>query len=216
MTTVFDSELSGRDFGSNLLHVGDLLEWAKNKRLHLRATPAIDGTEFVQVEALLCAIERQAIDLTPSQALEIVLNSPALKSNPIFQKYPEDIDPTHCRWLIGAAAHAQWRKLLSAAIAARELALLDFGSKLPIDTAPAQSNTAPVETPEQRRARWLAMFEAEEKRMKRGALQRLANSEGVDRSNMGKDIAKAREERDTQRRAGMWTVQRVQDGKRQP
>lgn len=81
---------------------------------------------------------------------------------------------------------------------------------------PQAAAPAPVakETPAERRARWLDMFEAEEKREKRGALQRLANSEGVDRSNMGKDIAKARAERDTQRRAGGWASQFVQDGKR--
>lgn len=81
---------------------------------------------------------------------------------------------------------------------------------------PQDATPAPVavETPQERRARWLDMFEAEEKREKRGALQRLANSEGVDRSNMGKDIAKARAERDTQRRAGGWASQLVQDGKR--
>ncbi len=94
--------------------------------------------------------------------------------------------------------------------------------------AMAEPKAAPVATPEptaapvvaesaeQRRVRWLGMFEAEEKREKRGALQRLANSEGVDRSNMGKDIAKARAERDTQRQAGMWTAQLVKDGKRLP
>ncbi len=81
---------------------------------------------------------------------------------------------------------------------------------------PQAATPAPVakETPAERRARWLDMFEVEEKREKRGALQRLANSEGVDRSNMGKDIAKARAERDTQRRAGGWASQLVQDGKR--
>lgn len=88
-----------------------------------------------------------------------------------------------------------------------------------VPDAPAEPQAeppAPVakETPAERRARWLDMFEAEEKREKRGALQRLANSEGVDRSNMGKDIAKARAERDTQRRAGGWASQLVQDGKR--
>lgn len=84
------------------------------------------------------------------------------------------------------------------------------------EDAPQAATPAPVakETPAERRARWLDMFEAEEKREKRGALQRLANSEGVDRSNMGKDIAKARAERDTQRRAGGWASQLVQDGKR--
>ena len=81
---------------------------------------------------------------------------------------------------------------------------------------PQAATPAPVakETPAERRARWLDMFEAEEKLVKRGALQRLAKREGVDRSNMGKDIAKARAERDTQRRAGGWASQLVQDGKR--
>ena len=145
MTTLFDSRLSWRDYASHLLHVGDLLEWAKSKRLHLKTTPPINGFEFVQVEALLCAIERHAGELTPDQALEIVLNNPVLKNDPIFQKYPDDIDPTTCRWLIGAEAHRKWRELLTGAIAAHELALLDFGSKLPIDTAPAQVPTlAPV------------------------------------------------------------------------
>lgn len=73
-----------------------------------------------------------------------------------------------------------------------------------------------VETPQERRDRWLAMFEDEEKRGKRGALQRVADREGVDRSNMKKGIDKARESRDTARRAGGWTTQLVQGGKRAP
>ena len=76
---------------------------------------------------------------------------------------------------------------------------------------------APVvaETVAHRRARYLALFEAEEKREKRGALQRVADSEGVDRSNMSKDLKKARDGRDAQKRAGGgWTSQLVQDGKR--
>lgn len=88
-----------------------------------------------------------------------------------------------------------------------------------VPDAPAQpqaATPAPVakETPAERRARWLDMFEAEEKLVKRGALQRLAKREGVDRSNMGKDIAKARAERADQKRAGVWASQLVQDGKR--
>ena len=81
---------------------------------------------------------------------------------------------------------------------------------------PQAATPAPVakETPAERRARWLDMFEAEEKLVKRGALQRLAKREGVDRSNMGKDIAKARAERADQKRAGVWASQLVQGGKR--
>ena len=146
MTTLFHAGLSGRDYASHLLHVGDLLEWTKSKRLHLKTTPPVNEFEFVQVEALLSAIERNANNLTPDQALEIVLNTPALKDDPIFQKYPDDIDPTTCRWLIGANAHKKWRELLTDAITAHEVTLLDFGSKLPIHTAPATdtATTAPV------------------------------------------------------------------------
>lgn len=86
----------------------------------------------------------------------------------------------------------------------------------PVPVAAYSASDAPVvaETVAQRRARWLDMFEAEEKREKRGALQRLADSENVDRSNMRKDIEKARGARDTERRAGTWTSQLVQGGKR--
>lgn len=84
-----------------------------------------------------------------------------------------------------------------------------------ISQAPVRLVPATTETPKERRARWLDMFEAEEKREKRGALQRLADSEGVDRSNMSKDIQKARELRDKQKRAGApFGSQLVRDGKR--
>lgn len=141
MTTLFHAELSERDFSSHVIHVGDLLDWTKSKHLHLRTTPPIEGYEFVQVEALLCAIERHAGDVTPDQALNIVLNHPVLKNDPVVTRYPDDVDPTLCRWLLGAEAHRKWRELLTGAIAANELALLDFGSKLPIaEPAPMVTN----------------------------------------------------------------------------
>ena len=109
--------------------------------------------------------------------------------------------------------------LLSALVTVDDLREFLAGRGLTVETAQPQATTpspAPVvaETVEQRRARYLAMFETEEKREKRGALQRVADSEGVDRSNMRKDIDKARAARDEQKRAGRWTSQLVQDGKR--
>ena len=87
-----------------------------------------------------------------------------------------------------------------------------------IEAAPAPDTATPgllvTETVEQRRARYLAIYEEEEKRNKRGAYQRAAERLGVDRSNMQKDIDKARATRDTQKKAGTWTSQLVQDGKR--
>lgn len=85
----------------------------------------------------------------------------------------------------------------------------------------ANETPAPVvvagasESVTQRRARYLALLEAEEKHGKRGALTRVANSEGVDRANMKKDIDKARDARTAQTRAGAaWPSQLVKDGKR--
>ena len=103
---------------------------------------------------------------------------------------------------------------------ARLLAVLDGQEQPEQEPSPAPTPAEPTpvlpakETPSERRVRWLAMFEEEEQRARRGALQRLADREGVDRSNMSKAIAKAREERDTQRRAGTWAAQLVQNGKR--
>ena len=207
---LFHPELVNREFGSHLLPVSKLTEWAKKQGLEVTTQPPIEGFQFVQVEAFLCSIERAAMGHTPApMAAAIVQATPHLANN-----RAADIAP---RWLVGADAHMQWRRLLERAVEAGELVLLHFGSKLPIE-APTEPQTAPEvkEKPQDRRARWLVMFEAEEKRGKRGALTRLAKSEGVDRSNMGKDIDKARAERDTQRRAGGWTAQLVQDGKRKP
>ena len=82
----------------------------------------------------------------------------------------------------------------------------------PQQTALGKSLT--TESVEQRRARYLVIFEIEEKREKRGALQRVADSVGVDRANLQKDITKARTARGELRRAGTWTQQLVQGGKR--
>ena len=142
MTTLFDARLSDRNFGSQLLRTPDLQEWVKSKRLHLRTTPPLDGYEFVQVERLLFAIQNHSGNLTKEQALEIVMNDPVLKNDPIFQKYPDDIDPTTCRWLLGAESHRKWRVLITAAIEAKELELLEFGSKLPVNAT--MPSVAPV------------------------------------------------------------------------
>jgi hypothetical protein len=220
MTTLFHAELSEREFSSHLLHVGDLMQWAKAKRLHLRTSPALDGFEFVQAEALLCAIERTMQDLTPAQAVEIVKADPALMADPAISRYPDDIDPITARWLLGANGHQKWRVLLSGAIQSHELTLLDFASKLPIDTAPAQTaTTAPVETVEQRRTRYLAWHTEEHRIHPRGALQRVYEREAkqnpkADRANIGKDIEKARGTAKTQKTANGWTAQLVTDGKR--
>ena len=148
MTTCFEAGLAAREFGTHILHVHDLLDWAKSKRLHLRTTPPIDGYEFVHIETLLCAIERHATNLTHAQALLIVKNDPALQARMVagmgieqeeFDRYLTE-SPA---WLVQADAHSQWRKTFAAAIKAGELLPLEFGSKLPIVTAPAPEQASP-------------------------------------------------------------------------
>lgn len=73
------------------------------------------------------------------------------------------------------------------------------------------------ETPEERRARWLAMYEKNGGASKRGALAALARELNVDRSNLRKELNRATKQREEKRRAGALGVasrQLVKDGKR--
>lgn len=105
-------------------------------------------------------------------------------------------------------------------VAIQQIVKSELQKHKPAPVVPIEPQAAPVmaesvsETTQQRCARYLAMFETEEKRDKRGALQRVADSEGVDRSNMRKDIDKARAARVKQNRDGFYVSQLVQDGKR--
>lgn len=134
---LFHADIVDRAFGSALLSVSRLEDWSNSKGLHLITKPPICDFKFVQVEALLCAIERAASDgLTQPQAENIVRVSKTLADNPAA-----DIAAS---WLIGANAHQQWRELIGQAVQHYELTLLDFGSKLPIDTSPQQSSGTPA------------------------------------------------------------------------
>lgn len=72
-----------------------------------------------------------------------------------------------------------------------------------------------VDTPKDRRLRYLTKFTEEEKRMKRGALQRTAEFFGIDQSNLSKEIKKIKEFLDAERKAGSISSQFIKDGKRQ-
>jgi hypothetical protein len=79
-----------------------------------------------------------------------------------------------------------------------------FKPEQPLDASPVRT----IETPKQRRARLLEMLEAEVlARGERGALARVTKTERqtrptADRSNIGREIRKARQERDAERRSG--------------
>lgn len=181
--TLFHKDLCDREFGSAVLHVPKVLKWAIDRGLHLRTVPALDGYEFVQVESLLCAIERGA-QTDEDTANAIVANNPRLKDD-----RAADVAP---RWLIGADAHQQWRNLIGKAINAGDLQLLDAGSLLPLSTIKPNVNTddqpndspATTETPQQRRQRITEFVDKAyaNGRTKESAYQELAEIEkcGVD------------------------------------
>ena len=133
---LFHPDLVDREFGSHLLAVPKLAEWAAKQGLEVVTQPPIGGFQFVQVEAFLCAIENAARENTPEpMAAAIVQATPHLAHDRAAEVTP--------RWLVGADAHMQWRRLLERAVEAGELVLLHFGSKLPVE-ARTEPQTAPV------------------------------------------------------------------------
>ena len=128
---LFHPDLVGREFGSHLIAVSKLTDWAAKRGLEVDTQPPIGGFQFVQVEAFLCAIERAARESTrdEQQAAAIIQATPHLAHDRAAEVAP--------RWLVGADAHMQWRSLLERAVEAGELVLLHFGSKLRMSAAKA-------------------------------------------------------------------------------
>lgn len=151
---LFHPELTDREFGSHLLSVTRLTAWAAQHELDIVTQPPIGKYQFVQVEALLCAIERAACESTPEAiAVSIIGSSPHLEQDRAASLAP-------C-WLVGADAHQQWRRVLNDAVAAGELALLQFGSKLPVHGATGVINSkSPPARSGQADAGWKAMAQA--------------------------------------------------------
>jgi hypothetical protein len=135
---LFHADLADREFGSALLSVEKLTAWAQDKDLELMTLPSLTGYRFVQAEALLCAIGRGVNNLTPEQAVAIVKADPVLSKHRAVTEPSGYVDPTTCRWLLGGDAHVSWRRLLESAIEKKELTLLNFASKLPINDEPGQ------------------------------------------------------------------------------
>lgn len=125
MSELKHTNLNDRDFGSRQLNVKHFLEWLDRERLSVRTIPSIADYQFVQIEALLCAIERAAMPVDEDTALADIEANPRLAVDNRASK----IVPV---WHIAANAHLQWRKLITKAIEDGELIELDAGSKLPV------------------------------------------------------------------------------------
>lgn len=153
MEILFNNGLCEREFGSAVLHVPGLLTWAASKGFGLRTDPPIDSYDYVQVESLLCAIERSVYSETPETIKALMKRNPALKPDmseetsrmepEAAEAYLAEMDDVPV-WYVGASTHLEWRKILSAAFEADALQLLAYNSLLPIaPAAKMKADTSP-------------------------------------------------------------------------
>lgn len=200
MNILFHESIAGREFGACLLNTKEFLTWADEKHLPVQTDPPLEGLEFVQAEALLCAIERTARRYSPAEAWAIVqTNQDLMRSDYVRigqasgNWCPED-DPGMV-WLIGANSHTKWRGLLEDAIARGELRLLDPVSLLPV--TPPDAGVAPSQEPGQVSAvSWGAMTEDEKKaawgamtpKQRRAKAPDLVKKHGGNKSAAGREV----------------------------
>ena len=184
---LFHPDLVDREFGSHLIAVSKLTDWAAKRGLEVDTQPPIGGFQFVQVEAFLCAIERAARESTrdEQQAAAIIQATPHLAHDRAAEVAP--------RWLVGADAHMQWRRLLERAVEAGELALLHFGSKLPVEAstkpeaAPAVNRGTPKALTDAQEAEVVRLFD----RGRGVSVNKLAQRFGVSNPTIDKALRRA-------------------------
>ena len=184
---LFHPDLVDREFGSHLIAVSKLTDWAAKRGLEVDTQPPIGGFQFVQVEAFLCAIERAARESTrdEQQAAAIIQATPHLASSRAAEVAP--------RWLVGADAHLQWRRLLERAVEAGELVLLHFGSKLPVEAstkpeaAPAVNRGTPKALTDAQEAEVVRLFD----RGRGVSVNKLAQRFGVSNPTIDKALRRA-------------------------
>jgi hypothetical protein len=123
MTILSHKHLHGREFGSSLLGVTEFFEWLALNKLRIATAPDLHDYDFVQVEALLCAVEGAAGSISEDEARGIIAADQLLTADRMADDAP--------RWLVGAEAHRKWREIITRAVMDGHLQLLDFGSKLP-------------------------------------------------------------------------------------
>lgn len=135
MVVHFNTVLLKREFGAHLLSVEKFQNWLDQKGLEVPLDPPLSHWKFIQVEALLCAIERGAnAGITDSEADQLIQQIPRLSVHEHASLVPT--------WLLGAEAHWNWRERIRQAVKDGELQLLDFVSKLPLSPEPPPAPAA--------------------------------------------------------------------------
>lgn len=131
MTTKFYAGLSRREFGSAVFSVTELHKWLTQKGWHAEILPPLDGYKFIQVEELLCDIERRAIHEITDKDARVIVKTADMETIAGLEERPDMMEDLK-HWWHGANAHLQWRERIRQAIEDGELVPRDMGSKLPI------------------------------------------------------------------------------------
>lgn len=141
---LFSGELALRDFGRAAVRIADLQEWLLQVRGVLPPTiPDVTHFEVVQLEELLCSIERGATAAyKDAHTAAVTAAARLVDPGEGFRGLIESGDRTACLWLIGADAHSQWRQQLAAAVESGALRTVDSVTMLPM------SKTAGAEPPQ--------------------------------------------------------------------
>lgn len=176
MATRFNKGLTVRPFGSALLSIAELRAWLARGHQELETDPPLAESGFIQVEMLLCDIERAALgEYTPEAAQAIVDARPDIASRELVDEVPN--------WAIASERHLFWRKCLGAAIERKELVLLDPVTKQPIGRQANGATKAPSRRNKLTKEQRSEIVQREKKGEKH---QDLADEFGVTRQAIGK------------------------------
>lgn len=132
-STLFNGSLCAREFGRAAVRVADLLAWATKVGAVFPVTsPDVATFQAVQIEALLCTMERGVSDMPAKSAIHA---SEDFECDPRLRAMINEGDATTARWVIGSRIHERWRKRIEAALEAGELRAFDALTGEPIEGA---------------------------------------------------------------------------------
>lgn len=113
------------DFGRHILSVKKFVEWLEKQQIELPTSPSFRDFDFVQVEALLRAIQK---DVTDSFSREVAADM--LRLNAELSKHEASaIAPG---FVLSSNAYGVWRDKIRKAIEEGQLELLDITTKLKV------------------------------------------------------------------------------------
>jgi len=155
------SQLFDRELGRGAVRVAELIAWCGRSGHALPITdPELADFDVVALESFLCAVERgvrityrateidsQAVqtgERTARRLANVVLDA-ALALDGVDARQRSMIlegDHATALWVLGASTHARWRQVLTAAVDAGELPLIDAETGLAMGArAPGAADT---------------------------------------------------------------------------